>query len=120
MQRLLEIVSRWSRRGAAWLPLVAAVSVVLLQSCGGGSAPSQPTGSSPTTTTTMPAAPKPDPPNTGTCDGVPAPNRCDVGNGSPPATARCNDKLWSCSKNRSGTCSGHGGVACWVCPGPLC
>jgi hypothetical protein len=60
------------------------------------------------------------PPSRGTCDGVQAPNRCDVGSGSPPATARCNDGLWSCSQSRSGTCSGHGGVACYVCPGPLC
>jgi hypothetical protein len=56
----------------------------------------------------------------GICNGVQAPNSCQVGNGPPPATARCNDGLWSCSQNRSGTCSGHGGVACWVCPGPLC
>lgn len=35
-------------------------------------------------------------------------------------TARCNDGSWSCSQNRSGTCSSHGGVSCWVCPGPLC
>jgi hypothetical protein len=63
------------------------------------------------TTTTTPQA---------TCDGVAAPNRCDVGSGSPPATARCNDGLWSCSATRQGTCSSHGGVACWVCPGPLC
>jgi hypothetical protein len=68
-------------------------------------------------------APNPNPPGgggAGTCDGQPAPNSCQVGNGPPPATARCNDGLWSCSQNKSGTCSGHGGVACWVCPGPLC
>jgi hypothetical protein len=35
-------------------------------------------------------------------------------------TARCNDGTWSCSQNRSGTCSHHRGVSCWVCPGPLC
>jgi hypothetical protein len=74
-----------------------------------------------------PPSPTPRPPGGGggggggaTCDGTPAPNSCQVGNGPPPATARCNDGLWSCSQNRSGTCSGHGGVACWVCPGPLC
>jgi hypothetical protein len=36
------------------------------------------------------------------------------------ATARCRDGTYSCSRNRSGTCSHHGGVACWICPGPLC
>jgi hypothetical protein len=56
----------------------------------------------------------------GMCNGVPAPNSCDVGTGPPPATARCNDGLWSCSQNRQGSCSSNGGVACWVCPGPLC
>jgi hypothetical protein len=35
-------------------------------------------------------------------------------------TAKCNDGTPSCSQNRSGTCSSHGGVACWVCPGALC
>jgi beta-lactamase superfamily II metal-dependent hydrolase len=40
----------------------------------------------------------------------------------PPAgaTARCRDGVWSFSQNRSGTCSTHLGVACWVCPGVLC
>jgi hypothetical protein len=36
------------------------------------------------------------------------------------ATAVCKDGTLSCSKNRSGTCSHHGGVMCWICPGPLC
>jgi hypothetical protein len=36
------------------------------------------------------------------------------------ATAICNDKTYSCSQNRSGTCSSHSGVSCWICPGPLC
>jgi hypothetical protein len=36
------------------------------------------------------------------------------------ATARCNDRTWSFSQNRSGTCSRHRGVAYWVCPGKLC
>ena len=36
------------------------------------------------------------------------------------ATARCKDRAWSFSKNRSGTCSWHGGVQYWVCPGLLC
>lgn len=51
-----------------------------------------------------------------TCGGssVPANVACGV------PTAGCNDGTWSCSQNRSGTCSSHGGVRCWVCPGPLC
>jgi hypothetical protein len=36
------------------------------------------------------------------------------------ATARCKDRTWSKSQNRSGTCSHHRGVAYWVCPGKLC
>jgi len=36
------------------------------------------------------------------------------------ATAVCNDNTYSCSQNRSGTCSQHDGVKCWICPGPLC
>lgn len=35
-------------------------------------------------------------------------------------TAVCNDNSTSQSQNRSGTCSSHGGVKCWVCPGVLC
>jgi hypothetical protein len=55
-------------------------------------------------------------PSGATCNGqsVPASVHC----GTP--TAKCNDGTWSCSQNRSGTCSSHGGVACWVCPGVLC
>lgn len=51
-----------------------------------------------------------------TCNGagVPASVSC----GAP--TAQCKDGTYSCSQNRSGTCSSHGGVSCWVCPGPLC
>lgn len=48
------------------------------------------------------------------CTGVPSSASC----GKP--TAGCSDGTWSCSQNRSGTCSSHGGVKCWVCPGPLC
>ena len=32
----------------------------------------------------------------------------------------CNDGWYSSSQNRSGTCSTHGGVRCWICPGTLC
>jgi hypothetical protein len=40
--------------------------------------------------------------------------------GFKPPTAQCRDGAWSCSTSRSGTCSSHGGVACYVCPGPIC
>lgn len=36
------------------------------------------------------------------------------------ATAICRDGTKSESQNRQGTCSSHGGVSCWVCPGALC
>lgn len=36
------------------------------------------------------------------------------------ATARCNDGTLSCSQSRSGTCSSHNGVSCFICPGLLC
>jgi hypothetical protein len=64
--------------------------------------------------------PTPPPAPSATCDGQPVPSRCTVGDGPPPPTAKCQDGQWSCSQDRSGTCSGHGGVACYVCPGPLC
>jgi hypothetical protein len=44
--------------------------------------------------------PRPEPPPTG---GVPA-----------GATARCRDGDYSFSRHRTGTCSGHGGVAEWL------
>jgi len=50
---------------------------------------------------------------------IPANATC-IGNGTPPVTAVCSDGAYSCSQNRSGTCSTHGGVKCWVCPGVLC
>jgi hypothetical protein len=57
--------------------------------------------------------PPPPPPTGGTCTG---PINAPCGR----ATARCRDGTYSCSQNRSGTCSSHGGVACWICPGLLC
>jgi hypothetical protein len=63
------------------------------------------------------ATPRPPTEPRATCNGANAPLSC---SGSSAATARCNDSSWSCSQNRSGTCSSHGGVACWTCPGPLC
>lgn len=60
-------------------------------------------------------------PNGPTCTAasIPANASC-INNGTPPVTAVCNDGVFSCSANRSGTCSTHGGVLCWVCPGTLC
>lgn len=55
-------------------------------------------------------------PGSRTCGGASVPGSVPCG----VPTARCNDGTWSCSQNRSGTCSSHRGVSCWVCPGPLC
>jgi hypothetical protein len=115
------------------LALVPVVLLVLLGGCGGGSDPAPPTmpdppitqapaplpspSPSPVATPPPPAPPPTQPPAPqATCDGasVPASAAC----GRP--TARCNNAQWSCSQNRSGTCSSNGGVRCWVCPGPLC
>jgi hypothetical protein len=60
---------------------------------------------------TKTAAPSPPPP-TNLC--APATASCGT------ATARCNDGTLSCSQNRSGTCSSHSGVSCFICPGLLC
>jgi beta-lactamase superfamily II metal-dependent hydrolase len=49
------------------------------------------------------------------------PNTCPKPAGAPAnATAVCKDGYYSSSQNRSGTCSSHGGVSCWICPGTLC
>jgi hypothetical protein len=79
---------------------------------------------------TAAAAPAPTPPPAPTPTPTPVPtpplgsNICTVS--SPiaaacgTATAVCNDQTLSCSQNRSGTCSSHGGHSCWICPRPLC
>ena len=54
-----------------------------------------------------------------TAASIPANAAC-IGNGTPPVTAVCADGAFSCSGSRPGTCSTHGGVRCWVCPGALC
>jgi len=60
-------------------------------------------------------SPSPSPTPTGnSCTAAPSSVSC----GTP--TALCRDNTWSCSQNRSGTCSSHSGVSCWVCPGRLC
>jgi len=74
------------------------------------------------TPTPSPTPPTPHPgPNGPACDAssIPANATC-IGNGTPPVTAICDDGAFSCSQNRSGTCSSHQGVKCWVCPGLLC
>lgn len=121
--------------------------VSFLAGCGGGGGTSTPTSPatpapvivatptpapspSPTPQSTPTPAPTPTPtappPTTTlvsrTCNGdvVPANATCTVGNGPPPPTAQCNDGRYSCSQNRSGTCSSNGGVKCFICPGVLC
>jgi CarboxypepD_reg-like domain/Protein of unknown function (DUF3761)/Bacterial Ig-like domain (group 2) len=71
------------------------------------------------------ATPTPTPtptPISPTCNGAAVPAIVDCLNtqGFQPPTARCNDGAYSCSQNRPGTCSTHSGVACYVCPGPIC
>jgi len=41
---------------------------------------------------------------------------------TPPigATARCKDKSWSFGSDKASACARNGGVAYFVCPGPLC
>jgi carboxypeptidase family protein/uncharacterized protein DUF3761 len=67
-------------------------------------------------------APTPSPSPALMCNGATVPSVVDCLNnqGRLTPTAQCNDGLFSCSQTRSGTCSGHGGVRCYVCPGPLC
>lgn len=45
---------------------------------------------------------------------------CPASQVSAGVTAVCNDRTFSSSQNRSGTCSTHSGVLCWICPGTLC
>src|SRR5688572_2257822 len=52
--------------------------------------------------------------------GAPAIVICINTNAPGTPTALCADGAWSCSTTASGTCSSHGGIACRVCPGPLC
>jgi hypothetical protein len=81
--------------------------------CTSSAAPAPKSPSAPTS----PSGPT-SPPTTsgGTCNGQSAPSSVSCGK----PTAKCKDGTYSCSQNRSGTCSSHGGVACWICPGALC
>jgi hypothetical protein len=69
-----------------------------------------------------PPSPTPSPTSSLMCNGatVPATVSCPNNQGIQPPTAECNDATFSCSQNRSGTCSTHQGVKCYVCPGTLC
>lgn len=72
-------------------------------------------GATPTPTPRPTATPAPTP-----SDGFP------VCSGSRPAascgqaTGQCNNGDYTCSQNRTGTCSGNGGLRCVFCPGPIC
>jgi hypothetical protein len=76
------------------------------------------------------AAPTPSPSPAPTPSPTPTPTPAPSPGGiptcaAPPAapagsTAVCNDGTFSQSQNRSGTCSSHSGVQCWICPGNLC
>ena len=66
------------------------------------------------------AAPSPRPPTSGLSCGAPSIVTCINGGGQGTPTALCSDGAWSCSTTASGTCSGHGGISCRVCPGALC
>lgn len=62
-----------------------------------------------------PPGPSPGPVN-GICNAAAYPSSASCGTPS----AVCDDNTLSCSQNRPGTCSSHGGVKCWLCPGRLC
>jgi len=83
---------------------------------GGGPAPT-PTPTPRATPTPAPAPtanPAPDPVGYPACTGSPAGKPCGR------ATGQCQDNTYTCSQNRSGTCSGHGGLQCVFCPGAIC
>lgn len=94
-----------------------AESKVFTQIQGGGVQPDCAQSTSAPSPTPSPA-PSPTPTPTPT----PLPSgTCLAPSGAPSgATAVCNDNTFSSSQNRSGTCSSHGGVSCWICPGALC
>lgn len=83
-----------------------------------------PIATTPTATPTPASTPRPSP----TATPTPAPNpsgfpACVGAPGSASCgrvTGRCNNGQYTCSQNRQGTCSSNGGLACVVCPGPLC
>ena len=69
----------------------------------------------------QPSTPTPAPSPTPTPTPTPGSNTCSKPASAPgSSTAQCNDGSFSSSQNRSGTCSSHGGVKCFFCPGTLC
>lgn len=84
------------------------VRIIAINSCGQSAASNE-------VATSVTGTPAPSP-TSPTCNGGAVPSSASCGR----PTAQCRDGSWSCSQNRSGTCSSHGGVSCWVCPGPLC
>lgn len=64
--------------------------------------------------------PTPTTPTTSLSCGAPTVVTCINGGQRGTPTALCGDGAWSCSTTASGTCSGHGGISCRVCPGALC
>jgi hypothetical protein len=114
-------------RVVLWIILI--VGAGLGTSCGGGRGPTDQTAVIPTTTTTttttttlapspVPTAPPAPTPVPGggmaACPGTRPSVSCGL------ATGRCDDSTYTCSENRSGTCSSHGGLGCVYCPGPIC
>jgi hypothetical protein len=81
------------------------------------STPTTTVSSSPTPTPT-PSTSSPTPtPTPSTSSPTPTPTNSSPTNSWPPdSTAKCKDGTYSYSKTRSGTCSGHGGVAQWRNP----
>jgi hypothetical protein len=69
----------------------------------GGRPPSTPTSAPPPSSDGFP-----------TCSGSRPTASCGT------ASGRCTDATFTCSQNRAGTCSGHDGLSCVYCPGPIC
>ena len=77
--------------------------------------PPQPTPAPPPSPGPTPTpGPAPSPVGFPACPGNPQNASCGV------ATGQCNDNSFTCSQNRQGTCSSHGGLKCVYCPGPIC
>jgi hypothetical protein len=79
-------------------------------------APAAPAAVAPAPVQQQASVPSP-PPGDGTytnVDGNQIPRPVQAASTPNGATAKCNDGTWSFSQHRSGTCSGHGGVAQWL------
>jgi hypothetical protein len=115
--------------GAAASPTATASPTPALSSGAGAASVSAPTQTqTPASVPAAPAAVAPapvqqqasvpsPPPGDGTytnVDGNQIPRPVQAASTPNGATAKCNDGTWSFSQHRSGTCSGHGGVAQWL------